>query len=177
VSTICSGLLIFCLSVLCFVHCNVYVFVKVFVIGEVLYLYNYIESSVAPPLASLHYLFYIPSKTCPNAFCLCHAPIMLRTPYHTKKIIVCGYTCTYSYAGPYGQARLVAPTVLPAGPPPLLPEVTVKLGLAQLPIHCIVGAAQPFPEVVTARSADLLLLHIFLEVLGAHPARVQLGER
>lgn len=66
--------------------------------------------------------------------------------------------------------------ILPPRPPPLLPPPAVKLGLPQLPIHLVVRLAQPGPERVPALRPHLPLLHVPLEVLGAHPARVELGE-
>lgn len=72
--------------------------------------------------------------------------------------------------------QLIASAVLPPRPPPLVHPRTVKLGLPQLPIDVVVRPAQPLRKLVPARHLRLLPRHVALEVLGAHPARVQLGE-
>ena len=66
----------------------------------------------------------------------------------------------------------IAPAVLPASPPPLLPQLTVELGLTQLPINVVVRVAEPHPEFVPAPHYGPPLRNIGLEVLRAGPAGV-----
>lgn len=77
---------------------------------------------------------------------------------------------------PFSLNHLIAAPVLPPGPPPLLPLPAIKRRLPQLPVHLVVGLAQPVPKLVPAARPNLPPLHVLLEVLGAHPARVELGE-
>ena len=58
-------------------------------------------------------------------------------------------------------------------PPPLLPPRAVKHRLAQLHVDVVVRAAQPLPKVVAAGHARGVPGNVGLEVVGAHPARVQ----
>lgn len=71
----------------------------------------------------------------------------------------------------------ITPPVLPPRPPPLLPLPTIKLLLPQLDINRIMCLAHPLPKLAATANARCIDLHPVLEVLGAHPARVQLAER
>jgi hypothetical protein len=71
----------------------------------------------------------------------------------------------------------ITPPILPPRPPPLLPLPTIKLLLPQLNINRIMRLAHPLPKLAATAHARCIDLHPLLEVLGAHPARVQLAER
>lgn len=75
-----------------------------------------------------------------------------------------------------GRGNSVASAILPPRPPALIPTRAVKLGLPQLPVDVVVSAAQPLRKLVPAVHLRPLPRHVALEILGAHPARVQLGE-
>ena len=77
---------------------------------------------------------------------------------------------------PIPPVSLIAAPILPPGPPPLLPLPAIKRRLPKLPVHLVVRLAQPIPKVIPAAGPNLPPLHVLLEVLGAHPARVELGE-
>lgn len=70
----------------------------------------------------------------------------------------------------------VAPPIRRPRPPPLLPFGAIKHRLAKLPIDLVMRAAQPLAKLVTSTNLGLLAPQVALEVLGADPARVQLGE-
>ena len=72
----------------------------------------------------------------------------------------------------------ITPPIPPSVPPPLLPRPTVKLALAQLPINLVMGPAHPQPKLLPSTHPRLILRpdHPILEILRAHPARIQLGE-
>ena len=72
---------------------------------------------------------------------------------------------------------LIASAILPPSSPPLLPSGTVEYWLPQLLVDFVVRLAEPVAEFVSARSLDLLLLDILLEVFGADPAGVELGKK
>ncbi|TGO72279.1 hypothetical protein BELL_0472g00060 [Botrytis elliptica] len=61
-------------------------------------------------------------------------------------------------------------------PPPLFPALAIKLPLPQLPIHIIVGLAHPLSKLSATFRAHLVLGHVGLEIGGAGPAGVELGE-
>ena len=75
------------------------------------------------------------------------------------------------------RSSRITPPILPPRPPPLLPLPTIKLLLPQLDINRIMRLAHPLPKLAATANARCIDLHPVLEVLGAHPARVQLAER
>ncbi|KAB8293315.1 hypothetical protein EYC80_007641 [Monilinia laxa] len=72
--------------------------------------------------------------------------------------------------------NLTTPPILPARPPPLLPLPTIKLLLAQLPIHLVMRLTHPPPKFIPTLGPYLIFSHVGLEVFGADPAGVELGE-
>lgn len=71
---------------------------------------------------------------------------------------------------------LIAPPILPPCAPPLVPQITVKYRLPQLLVDVVVRVAQPVAKLVACANAHRVPLDVFPKVVGAHPARVQLGE-
>jgi len=65
---------------------------------------------------------------------------------------------------------LIAPAVLPASAPALLPLRAVELRLAKLTVDVVVSAAQPLAELISAVDLWRFTLEITLEVLGTYPA-------
>jgi hypothetical protein len=68
---------------------------------------------------------------------------------------------------------LVAPPIRRPSPPALFPPAAVEDRLAQLAVDLVVSAAEPEPKVASALDPGLIPRNVRLEVLGAHPARVQ----
>ena len=71
----------------------------------------------------------------------------------------------------------ITPPILPPCPPPLFPFPTIKFLFPQLHIDRVMRLAHPLPKFAATADARCVDLHPLLEVLGAHPARVQLAER
>jgi hypothetical protein len=71
----------------------------------------------------------------------------------------------------------ITPPILPPRPPPFLPPRTIKTLLPQLFINRIMRLAHPRAKLAPIADPWRVLRHPALEVLGAHPARVQLAER
>ena len=71
---------------------------------------------------------------------------------------------------------LITAPILPTSLPPLLPPTAVKRWFAQLAIDFVVRFAQPVSELVPASGLDFLFFNILLKILGAYPARVELGK-
>jgi hypothetical protein len=75
----------------------------------------------------------------------------------------------------------IAPPILPSSPPPLLPKPAIKLLLPQLSIHLIMRLAHPPPKLRPTAQPRLItptrMRHPRLEIIRAHPARVQPREQ
>lgn len=67
--------------------------------------------------------------------------------------------------------------LLPAVSPALLPQVAVKLGLAQLVVDLVVSVTQPASKLVLGGHLGGVGGHVFLKVLATPPARVQPREK
>jgi hypothetical protein len=87
--------------------------------------------------------------------------------------------CLYIYKSlQQTPSQSITSPILPPRPPPLLPLSTLKHILSQFPINLIMRLTHPPPEHISPLQARLipLRLHPRLEIVGADPARVKLGE-
>lgn len=77
-----------------------------------------------------------------------------------------------------GTLFLITSSVIPAILPPLLPQGTIKLLLAQFDIDHIMCLTHPIAQLVSSGHSGLVarLDHPCPEIIGAHPTRVQLGK-